>query len=186
MNNEQTPNQPEKAPLDERKKNALFRYIAIMFAVAFLFVLASMFSQMRSNEATISQLNQSSSSALQKAEQLQDTNRQLETDKAYLEGRIEELEKNLEEQKLAREEAEERAGYLENILGNLETRIADAESGLEQTTKAYELLLQADSLIAAEEDASAVLKELEAYKPYLGKHALKILENLSKEGENHD
>ena len=38
--------QPEKAPLDDKKKTALLRYVAIMFAVAFVFVLLSMLGQM--------------------------------------------------------------------------------------------------------------------------------------------
>ena len=39
--------QPEKTGLDETKKNAMLRYIAIMFAVAFIFVLLSLVGQMR-------------------------------------------------------------------------------------------------------------------------------------------
>ena len=76
--------QPEKAVLDERKKNALLRYVAIMFAVAFVFVLLSMFGQMRDSKSAISELNQSSSSALQKAEALQEHNQELEKENIFL------------------------------------------------------------------------------------------------------
>ena len=65
-------NENEKPALDERKKSALLRYVAIMFAVAFVLVLFSLLGQMRNSMSTISELNQSSSSALQKAEQLQE------------------------------------------------------------------------------------------------------------------
>ena len=92
MNEKEQNTQPEKTGLDEKKKTALLRYIAILFAVAFVFVLLSMFAQMRDSKSTISELNQSSTSALQKAEQLQENNQELEKENAYLEGRIEELE----------------------------------------------------------------------------------------------
>ena len=96
MNENEKPMQQEKM-LDETKKNALLRYLGIMFAVAFLFVLMSMIGELRDRQATITVLDNSSTSAMQKAEQLQDDNRQLATDNAYLQGRIEELEKQLSE-----------------------------------------------------------------------------------------
>ena len=98
MNETPTP-QVDKG-LDDKKKNAMLRYIGVMFVVAFLFVLISMLGELRTSEATISELNQSSTSAIQKAEQLQDNNRQLEKDNAYLTGRIEELEKQIEDLEL--------------------------------------------------------------------------------------
>lgn len=86
MRNEKTPeNKPEeKAPeafqsrLPSAKRTALLRYMAVMFAAAFLLVLLSLILQMRSHNTTISQLNQSSASALAKAEQLQEENRKLQ------------------------------------------------------------------------------------------------------------
>ena len=99
MNEKEKDIQQEK-PLDEKKKAALLRYLAVMFIVAFVFVLLSMIGELRTSEAAISELNASSNSALQRAEQLQDDNRRLETDIAYLEGRIEELEKQLEDLEL--------------------------------------------------------------------------------------
>ena len=108
-------NQPEKSGLDDNRKNALLRYLGIMFVVAFIFVLVSLIGELRTSEATISELNASSTSALQKAEQLQDTNRELETDHAYLEGRIEELEKQLEEVETELEEAQQAAADQEAL-----------------------------------------------------------------------
>ena len=104
--NEETPNlEPEKSGLDDKKRNALLRYVAILFAVAFLLVLFSMLMEQRNSNAAMDQLNQSSASALQKAELLQDTNRQLEKDKSYLEGRLEEQEKDLEDLQAQLEES---------------------------------------------------------------------------------
>ena len=65
----------ETKPIDEKKKLALLRYLAILFAVAFLLVLLSLLGQMRSTNAAMDQIN-----ALQKAEALQEQNRQLEKD----------------------------------------------------------------------------------------------------------
>ena len=73
-----------KTPVDDGRKNALLRYIAILFAVAFLFVLLSLVMQMRDSRATISELNAASASALKNAETLQDGNRQLQEENAPL------------------------------------------------------------------------------------------------------
>ena len=70
MSEEEKIPQPEKTGLDEKRKTALLRYIAILFAVAFVLVLLSLFGQMRNSKTAISELSQSSTSALQKAEHL--------------------------------------------------------------------------------------------------------------------
>ena len=180
MNKTPTP-QVEKTGLDDKKKNAMLRYIGIMFVVAFVFVLVSMLGELRTSEATITELNQSSTSALQKAEQLQDTNRQLETDNAYLTGRIEELEKQLADAELDLAVSQEKADTLKSQLADLETELAAAETEHENRQMAYDLLVQALS-VSAEEQPS-IVSELDHYKQYLGENALKIYENLSKEGE---
>ena len=82
---EQTPEPPpEKTPMEEGRKNALLRYIAVLFAVAFLFVLLSLMMQMRDSRATISELNAASASALKNAEKLQTDNEELRTENADL------------------------------------------------------------------------------------------------------
>lgn len=86
MSQENTPQQtpveqaPEtfQAPVPDSKRTALLRYMIIMFAVAFVLVLMSMVLQTKSSNSTISELHQSSTSALTKAKQLQDTNRDLQ------------------------------------------------------------------------------------------------------------
>jgi len=65
----------ETKPIDEKKKIALLRYLAILFAVAFVLVLLSLLGQMRSTNAAMDQIN-----AMQKAEALQEQNRQLQED----------------------------------------------------------------------------------------------------------
>lgn len=183
MNEENKNIQPEKTGLDEKRKNAMLRYIAIMFAVAFIFVLLSLVGQMRDTEAALSQLNQSSSSALEKAEQLQDHNRELESENAYLTGRIEELEKQVEEQQRMLTDAETQFEQLEADLSVTEQQAAAVKTELDGTKKAYTLLAEAQTLAAAGEDCSTVLAELEAYTQYLDEHALNIFENLTNKGE---
>lgn len=183
MNEENKNIQPEKTGLDETKKNAMLRYIAIMFAVAFIFVLLSLVGQMRDTEAALSQLNQSSSSALEKAEQLQDHNRELESENAYLTGRIEELEKQLEDQLRMLTEAETQSEQLEADLSEAERQATAIGTELDNTKKAYSLLAEAQTLATAEQDPSTVLAELEAYTQYLDEHALNIFENLTNKGE---
>ncbi len=75
--------------MPDSKRTALLRYMIIMFAVAFVLVLMSMVLQTRSSNSTISELHQSSTSALTKAKQLQDTNRDLQD-------QIRELNKNID------------------------------------------------------------------------------------------
>lgn len=72
--------------MDEKRKRSLFRYIAIMFVVAFVLVLISLVGQTRS----IGHLSESSASALQRAEELQNTNRELTEQIAELEEQLEE------------------------------------------------------------------------------------------------
>lgn len=60
------------------RRNALLRYIVIMFAVALVLVLLSMVLQNQNNNETITNLHQSSTSALTRAEALQNANRELE------------------------------------------------------------------------------------------------------------
>lgn len=87
------------------KRTALLRYMAVMFAAAFLLVLLSMIFQMRSHNTTISQLNQSSASALAKAEQLQEDNRKLQKDlstaRQYVAAAREEGERDVEDTRTA-------------------------------------------------------------------------------------
>ena len=185
-------NQPEKAGLDERKKTALLRYVAIMFAVAFVFVLLSLFGQMRDSKSAISELNQSSSSALQKAEALQEHNQELEKENAYLTGRIEELEDQLEKLEKALNTTEGQLHQAEIDYAALE---AEKEQLLEQAEKerasveaAYEKLLELQKAVtpgtqAGNAVSEKIISELKDKIEYLGDYALEIYENLTKEGE---
>jgi len=158
-------------PLDEKKKTALLRYILILFAAAFLIVLLSLLSQMRDTRHELSKLNQSSSSALQKAEQLQDTNRQLEEENERLQQELDTLQAQLAESN-ARNEA----------LGK------ELLSAVGKEKEAYELLLTAMTVVTPGSQegnvaASRALENLKNYEEYLGEEGLKIYHSLLEEGE---
>ena len=70
-------NKPQSASVNQQKRTALLRYMTVLFAVAFALVLLSYLIQVFNSQSTISQLNATSASALQNAERLQDTNREL-------------------------------------------------------------------------------------------------------------
>ena len=79
--------------MEEKRKQSLLRYIAVMFVVAFVLVLISLVGQTRS----IGQLSESSASALQRAEDLQNTNRELTEQIAQLETELDEAADTAEE-----------------------------------------------------------------------------------------
>ena len=69
------------APLSDARKAALLRYMAILFAVAFLLVLLSLILQTHSSKSTISELSAASTSALDNAVKMQEQNRTLQEEK---------------------------------------------------------------------------------------------------------
>ena len=108
MNEEKNPElTPETEPVQaeevfqervpSQKRTALLRYMTVMFAAAFILVLMSFLLQMKSHNTTISEMTQTSASALSKAERLQEENRTLQT-------ALTETRKYVE---IAREEGEE-------------------------------------------------------------------------------
>ena len=122
----------DKAPISEKKRTALLRYMAVLFGVAFLLVLLSFFIQIRDSRETISDMNQSNASALQNAVKLQEANQTLTADKEELELQLSETEQELEN---ARQETEDLKTQQE------ETEAAFAEE--ESLRESYELLFTA-------------------------------------------
>lgn len=181
---EQTPapEAPEKAPMEEGRKNALLRYIAILFAVAFLFVLLSLMMQMRDSRATISELNAASASALKNAEKLQSDNESLRTENADLKEQVELLEEEKAQLEQAVKEAEAAHGD-----AALEAEIRAAEQTQTKIRQAYEYLLEAMEVVTpggqeGNVAASKVLENLELLQEYLGTKGTEIYQSLI-EGE---
>ena len=146
----------QSAPLSEARKTALLRYMAVLFAVAFLLVLLSLILQAHSSKATISELTQTSSSALSNVEQLQ--------------AQVEDLQKQLDETKQA-DEKEESAEKLK-----LELELA-------HTKEAYEALLVAKNCEMHEGNVtfSKAMDTLADLEQYLGTEARAEYEKLLAE-----
>lgn len=185
--NDETKNQPEKSGLDDKKKTALLRYMTILFAVAFLLVLFSMLTQMRNSQSTISQLNQSSSSALQKAELLQEENRTLEEKNADLQQQLDQLQQekdNLQDQVNRDTVADDK---LEQLEKEYEEQLHAAEAEQTKITQAYESLLSAMELSSGSAEGNVALSKaldnLNELKSHLGQKGLEYYETLMGEGE---
>ena len=85
-------------PLSDAKKNALLRYMTVLFAVAFLLVLASLILQKNSSQEQIGALNESNASAITRAEHLQTQNRDLQDEVASLKQELEDVQSQLGDQ----------------------------------------------------------------------------------------
>lgn len=128
-------NEETEAHVSSNKRTALLRYLAILFAVAFALVLLSYLIQVFNSQNTISQLNATSASALQNAERLQDTNRELTEEN-------ERLEKELINARTAILEYQESvAAARENAMD--EGRTQGLSEGRGETQRAYDLLITA-------------------------------------------
>ena len=123
----------ELSLLSNKKKNALVRYMAILFGVAFLLVLLSFLIQLRDSRETISDLSQANSSALQNAGKLQEDNQRLVQDNETLRQQIESLETQLREAEDATAQAEKARRETLSELSGVQKTLADqtrADGGL--------------------------------------------------------
>lgn len=159
---------PEKKTENPKNQNALLRYITILFAVAFLVVLLSLLISNRQNKDTITALNQTSASALENAEQLQEINRELSDANAILREQVTELE-------LQATQAQEDAAQLK-------TQLEQAQSQTADTAAAYALLFDAmDARQNGDLEAfNQVMSELEQAKDLLEGDALTRYEELER------
>ena len=128
-------------------------------------------------------LNQSSTSALQKAEALQEHNQELEKENAYLEGRIEELEKQLSEAEAELSDAQTAMSQQQTQLNELDEQLTASRQKTEELRSAYEQLLQAEAMAKSGSDASGILDGLKEQVQYFAEYAMNIYENLTNKGE---
>lgn len=157
----------EKKPLSEARKRALLSYIAILFGVAFVLVLLSMLIQQRDSRDTITQLNQNASSALDKAEQLQDQNRILAEQNLELENRLRTTQSDLKELQEESDQMEQRLQDLQTSFQTSQNQLRELETDAtqqKQKTKAYELLLTAQTALN-QEDTDGFLAAMAELKP---------------------
>ena len=187
MNEEQ-----KSTSLDEKKKSALIHYVAILFIVAFIVVLLSMLGTMRNSREDITQLTQSSVSAIQKAEQLQTDNQTLQAENQELKTQLETMTKVLQEAEAAmsaaQEELEAARAAQEANQADADQKVKAAESKQQKTIQAYEELLTAMTHMTPGSQegnvtVSKALDNLELLKQYLGRIGLEEYESLLEEGE---
>ena len=88
---------PGEKPTSPNRNRALMTYIAFLFGVAFVLVLLSFLIQQKDSRQTISELNQNANSALSRAEQLQDNNRELLEANQALQDQVVQLQADLDE-----------------------------------------------------------------------------------------
>ncbi len=139
MNEEKKP-----AQVSSEKRTALLRYLAILFAVAFLLVLLSYLIQAFHSQSTIDKLNVTSASALQNAERLQELNQELTQANSLLNAELDNAHASILE-------------YQESVNASCK---AAADAAEQEATKAvqdaYDLLLTALHAANAEEKAQAL------------------------------
>mgnify|MGYP001038708604 CR=1 FL=1 len=177
-NQNQEPAQPP-APLSDARKAALLRYMAILFAVAFVLVLLSLILQTHSSKSTISELSAASTSALDNAVKLQEENRALQEEQ-QLQDELDELQKKLDEetalneQLLAASQDEEKDAKQE---------LRDKEQELEHTRMAYEALLTAMNCDTREGNVtfSRAMETVARYADCLSEEALAEYEKLQEQ-----
>ena len=180
MKKEKISNSEEEQQLNKARRTALLRYMGVLFAVAFALVLISLVVQMRSSRSAISQLNQASTSALQKAENLQTQNRELQSDRQELLTEKAALEGELNR---ARSDYAGLDVLLESAKTELESSkksAADTKTQLEFTKVAYDALVFVLSCEQPEGNVtySQAMQTLENLKEYLSPDALAIYEAL--------
>ncbi len=175
--------QQKQNPQPSQRKNALVRYVAILFAVAFLLVLLSYLIQVRNMSATVSELNQTSSSALSNAQMLQTMNQQLMEENESLRNDLDALEAELEAEQ---ESAAKQAADAEELYASAMTEAADALTAAEQahadTLAVYELLSKASNAANANDLVAlrSYLSELEPSAPLLGQNGLRLYQALQE------
>lgn len=158
----------KNTPVSSEKRTALLRYLAILFAVAFLLVLLSYLIQAFHSQSTIDKLNITSASALQNAESLQETNRELTQENKQLNDELDDARAAILE-------------YQESASAEKKAAAEDAElKATEAVQKAYDLLLIANNAADEKEKAQA-LEALKQEKENLSEQGLKLYEQLLNE-----
>ena len=182
---EEPPYEPEppkqEKPVSQRNRNmALLRYLTLMFVVAFVLVLIS-FLQQRDSRQTISELNQNASSALIRAEQLQEDNRglsqqnmELSQHNVELTGQLSNLENQLEQALAELEVAKADLEQTNESYKALQTELEAMKTNADTDRRTYELLLTAQKALENAEvqeyaDAMHQLSELTEHLDANGK-----------------
>ena len=164
--------------MSEQKRTALLRYMTILFAVAFLIVLLSYLIQVFNSQSTISQLNATSASALQNAERLQDTNRELTDENERLKVELDDAKEEI----LAVQRDAETARAAALAEGRAEGEETGRLAGQADAQKAYDLLLKA-AAATDETERSKAIEALSGMEDLLSESARMQLDALKAPAE---
>lgn len=171
-----TPEQqtPSAQPLSEKRKQALLRYMTVLFSAAFVLVLISLILQMRTSEAKISELNAMSTSALSNAEALQEENRNLQEENLAQQQQLEALQQELSTKQAELEQVQQEQQQQQEQQKAENEMVKALRTELDRTKEAYEALLEAKSCDTREGNVtfSRAMQTLERLKDYLGAQAL--------------
>ena len=151
-------NEPEKAPLSDKKKRALLSYMSILFCAAFILVLLSFLIQLRDSNSTISQLSQASTNAMTNAQRLQEDN-------STLIGEVDDLKKQVRS-------LEEERGALEDEAARLQEELDKLKQELENQSSADDDQAAALEKAQAEAEAYRLLAELERTEETMAREAI--------------
>ena len=176
----EAPEPAEKKPLSDKKKTALLRYMAILFAAAFVLVLVSLVLQMHNSQQTISELNETKSNALTNAEQLQAQNRELQQDKTDLQSQLDDLQKQLDDEKAMNEDLQKASDDAE---AQLTATQEENQRAIDYTKEAYDALMVAVSATTKEGNVtySKAMDSLKLLHIYLSESACEIYKSLLTE-----
>ena len=148
---------PGEKPTSPNRNRALMTYIAFLI-------------QQKDSRQTISELNQNANSALSRAEQLQDNNRELLEANQALQDQVVQLQADLDETSKNYSQLEETNTSLQESHAALQAQCTKQE----QQVQAYELLLSAQRALD-QEDTEEFLTAMKDLKP--------LAENLDAEGK---
>ena len=167
------------APLSDARKAALLRYMAILFAVAFLLVLLSLILQTHSSKSTISELSAASTSALDNAVKLQEQNRALQEEKQQLEDELDAVQKKLDEETALNDQLLQAT---QDEQSDAKQELRDKEQELDHTRLAYEALLTAMNCDTHEGNVtfSRAMETVARYQECLSENALAEFEKLQE------
>lgn len=183
---------PTPPPVEEKKQSqanrnqAFIRYMAFLFGVAFIFVLVSMFIYQRDSRETISELNQNASTAMSRAEKLQEDYRAATAKNQELLLQVQQLQTELEQ---AQQQATADIQNKDAAIAQLEKEKEALTQGKTQSeeerkvlSEIYELLCQGQLALLEQRygDCESILTQLADKQALLGQEGKLLWEKMQE------
>ena len=173
----------EKRQNSATRRRALVNYLFILFCAAFLLVMLSFVRQVRQSSATISELSQTSTSALANAQRLQQENEELRQTVSEVQEKADSLQSSLDMSATEANAYKNRVMDLQAQVSALKNELEETKNSdegtlaeLEKECNAYRLLV---TLLSQTDTAGAeeVRRQLEPLKEYLDPDSRAVYEN---------